>query len=249
MTIKQAIPSFFTMLAMLAGVFSMLASAAGDFILAAQLIMVSMILDGLDGTLARLLRSTSQFGAELDTFVDMTSFGLAPAILLYHLMLKNEGILGLAVVSAIVLSGVSRLSRFRVVDPYRGQRGYLGLPITTAAGWIASLVIASQNSLFNDTWLSLEHGPVATLFWVSTLIMIVLQLSHVRYIKPTKKPVVFVPFTVVLILLFLNGPVAIWAAFMLAGYGFWYAFISPFYRRQHAVLAPAEEEHPVTLND
>ncbi|OGV41850.1 MAG: hypothetical protein A2X46_13810 [Lentisphaerae bacterium GWF2_57_35] len=252
MTFKQVVPSLFTAAAMLAGFSSMLASAEGEFVLAAQLILVSMILDGIDGTLARLLRATTKFGAELDTYVDMTSFGLAPAFLLYELILKNEGILGLMMVSAIVLSGVIRLSRFRVVDPFRGQHGYLGLPITTAAGWITAFVIATQNAPVDQIWLSLDHGPVATLFWISTLAMILLQVSLVRYSKPTKNPLVFVPFTVSLILLFFNGPLAIGSALMMAAYGFWFAFVSPFFRRQHLVLAPADEdedeEHPVTLH-
>jgi CDP-diacylglycerol--serine O-phosphatidyltransferase len=252
MTFKQVVPSLFTSAAMLAGFSSMLASAEGEFILAAQLILVSMILDGIDGTLARLLRAESKFGAELDTYVDMTSFGLAPAFLLYELILKNEGFLGLMMVSAIVLSGVFRLSRFRVVDPFRGQHGYLGLPITTAAGWITTFVVATQNASVNQVWLSLEHGPIATLFWISTLIMIVLQISLVHYSKPTKNPLVFIPFTVFLILLFLNGPIAIGSALILALYSFWFAFVSPLFHRPQPTMSTVEEddeeEDPVTIH-
>ena len=178
---RQMIPMLFTLAAMVVGFYSMLMSAAGEYVQAAQLIMVSMILDGLDGTLARALKGTTQIGAELDTFVDMTSFGLAPALMAYQAVLKDFGVWGFLLASAIVLSGVYRLSRFRVVDPYRGQRGYLGLPITTNAGWMASFFIATECGQIDRDWFALDHGPIATLFWATTLVMLVLQISRVRY--------------------------------------------------------------------
>ena len=133
---------------MLAGFYCIVACATGHYMVAAQLIMLSMILDGLDGNLARLLKGTSQFGAELDTYVDMTSFGVAPALLAYLVVLKDFGFLGMLLASSIVLSGVIRLSRFRVIDPYRGQRGYQGLPITVNAIWLnTGISISSSKEL------------------------------------------------------------------------------------------------------
>ena len=133
---RQMLPCLCTFAALGAGVGSLLAAGAGSYLLSAQLILVSLILDGLDGTLARLLHGQTSFGAELDTFVDITSFGIAPAVLLYFHPggLENVPVWGVVLACLYVMSGAARLSRFRVVDPYRGQRGYLGLPITTAAG-------------------------------------------------------------------------------------------------------------------
>ena len=143
---RKCVPCACTFAALCAGMGSILAAGAGEFLLGAQLILVSLILDGLDGTLARLLRGQTSFGAELDTFVDITSFGIAPAALLY---LHPDGLQripfwGLALAFAYAASGAARLSRFRVVDPYRGQRGYLGLPITVAAGFVAAYLIALE---------------------------------------------------------------------------------------------------------
>ena len=78
----------------------------------------------------------------------LTSFGIAPAVLLYFYEpggLQNVPFWGLALAFLFVMSGAGRLARFRVVDPYRGQRGYLGLPITTAAGFVAAYVIALES--------------------------------------------------------------------------------------------------------
>ncbi|MFH0880873.1 MAG: CDP-alcohol phosphatidyltransferase family protein [Lentisphaerota bacterium] len=251
MSWRKIVPSLFTMLAMMAGFFSMISTAEGEYVLAAQLIMLSMLMDGLDGTLARMLKGTTKFGAELDTYVDMTSFGLAPAFLLYHLVLKDSGILGYLVVSAYVLSGVSRLSRFRVVDPFRGQKGFLGLPITAAAGYTACMVIATQAGLLDDTWFSLTHGPVAAFYWSSTLIMLILQISHVRFSKPTTNPLTLIPFSIMLVILFARPQFAVAGALLLVLYGLYYAFISPFFYRHALLMAKdedeEEEEEPLTL--
>jgi CDP-diacylglycerol---serine O-phosphatidyltransferase len=242
--LRQCIPCGCTFLALCAGVGSLLAAGMQNFLLSAQLILVSLILDGLDGTLARLLRGQSSFGAELDTFVDITSFGIAPAVLLY---LHPDGLQavpfwGLVLAFLYAASGAARLSRFRVVDPYRGQRGFLGLPITTAAGFVAAYLIALESPAVAEIpWMCLRSGVLAAGFWLAVLAMLVLQVSHVRYSKPTKNPKVLVPFMACVVMLFIPS-VAIYSALAMFAYGVWFAFISPFFfHRFLAHLPPAEE--------
>ena len=249
---RKFIPCACTFLALCAGVGSILAAGQGSYLLSAQLILVSQILDGLDGTLARLLRGQTVFGAELDTFVDITSFGIAPAVLLYFYPggLQNVPVWGLVLAFLYVMSGAARLSRFRVVDPYRGQRGFLGLPITTAAGFAASYLIALESPWASRVpLLSLREGPVAAGFWVATLLMLVLQVSRIRYSKPTKNPKVLIPFMVCVVMLFIPA-VAIYSAAIMFAYGIWFAFVSPFFfRRFLAHLPPAEEMKTVADNE
>ena len=243
---RQVLPCLCTFAALAAGVGSILAAGAGSYLLSAQLILVSLILDGLDGTLARLLRGQTSFGAELDTFVDITSFGIAPAVLLYFHPggLENVPFWGLVLACLYVMSGAARLSRFRVVDPYRGQRGYLGLPITTAAGFAASYLIAVDCTAGTEGPFSLTSGPLAAVFWAALLLMLVLQVSHIRYAKPTKNPKVLIPFMACIVMLFIPA-VAIYSALLMFAYGIWFAFISPFFfRRFLAHLPPPEELKP-----
>jgi CDP-diacylglycerol--serine O-phosphatidyltransferase len=236
--------------ALLAGFYSILLSSAGEYTQAAQMIMLSMILDGLDGTLARALKGATRFGAELDTFVDMTSFGIAPAVLAYRCVLEEAALWGFVVVSAMVVSGVTRLARFRVVDPHRGQRGYLGLPITVGAGWVAMFVFATESQLVDPAWFNLHHGPVATLAWTSVLAFTFLQVSRVRYAKPTKDPVFLAACVLVVLLLFARVQMAVASALTICAYGFMYAFVSPFLRRRRALMLVEEEqeEKPVSLS-
>ena len=247
-TWRKVVPCSFTFAALCAGVGSILAAGAGSFLLSAQLVLVALILDGLDGTLARLLRAQTSFGAELDTFVDLTSFGIAPAVLLYFYEpggLQNLPVWGLALAFLFVMSGAGRLSRFRAVDPYRGQRGYLGLPITTAAGFVAAYVIALETPGTSSLPFSLTGGPLAAIFWCALLAMLGLQVSQVRYSKPTKNPKVLIPCVVLLAMLFIPA-VAIVPLLVIFIYGLWFAFISPFFfRRFLAHLPPAEELKPV----
>jgi len=229
---RQVVPICITLSAMLAGFYSMLMTAAGEHAYAAQLIMLSMVLDGLDGTVARLMKGTSEFGAELDTYVDMSSFGLAPGLLAYESVLKDFGLWGLLFVSVLVLSGVVRLSRFRVVDPHRGQQGYLGLPITVSAGWIAMFVLVTESGVRHAEWFTLHSGPLAIFVWGCVLVYAVLQVSTVRYIKPTKHPLSLIPCILGVVLLFFKVGVAVSAALAICAYGFYYAFISPFIHKQ-----------------
>ena len=249
---RKFIPCACTFLALCAGVGSILAAGQGNYLLSAQLILVSLILDGLDGTLARLLKGQTVFGAELDTFVDITSFGIAPAVLLYFYPggLQTVPALGLALAFLYVMSGAARLSRFRAVDPYRGQRGFLGLPITTAAGFMASYLIALESPwAARIPLLSLREGPLAAGFWVATLLMLVLQVSRIRYSKPTKNPKVLIPFMACVVMLFIPA-VAIYSAAVMFAYGIWFAFISPFFfSRFLAHLPPAEEMETVSENE
>ena len=236
---KYMLPSAITAAALVAGFFSILKSVSGDYMLAAQFIMLSMILDGLDGNVARWLKASSAFGAELDTFVDMTSFGVAPAVLAYQVLFNRLGMFGLVFVSLIVLSGALRLARFKVIDPHHGQMGYCGLPITVNAGWIAMAVFLAESGVTDDKWFNLATGPMAALIWVCSLAMILLQVSHVHYGKPTKSVVVFGACALGVALLFMRVHIAAAAAFAILVFAFAYAIVMPLIPRQ-AVLAAEE---------
>lgn len=245
---RQFIPFCFTVAALVAGLFSILKTAAGEYMEAAQFIILSMLLDGLDGNLARWLKGTSKFGAELDTFVDIISFGVAPAVLAYQYALKDAGLWGQVMVSMIVTSGAMRLARFRLVDPYRGQRGYLGLPITVSAGWTAMMIFVVESRLVDDEIFTLAHGPFAAFVWGCAVVMLVLQVSQVRYPKHTKDLMFFVPSSFLVLLLFLRVQLGVSAALAMCVYGFVYAFVTPFLPRHRAVVDESEEEEPLSLH-
>jgi len=205
---RQVVPTTVTLLAMLSGFLSILVTFEGIrtsnphlFRLSAQLILLAMILDGLDGNLARGLKGSSEFGAELDTYVDLTAFGIAPAILIFAVTLQSKDeILRVLLPSAVAVSGVCRLARFKVKDPLRGQGGYAGLPITANAAWVALFVFISQTPPYDR--FSLDQGHIATLFLVGILVFTLLQVTNLRYPKPSKKAAFFIPAAILVGLLF-----------------------------------------------
>ncbi len=247
---KYLVPCAFTVAALIAGFLSIIKVMAGDYYVAAQLIMLSMLLDGFDGNVARMLKAESKFGAEFDTFVDIISFGVAPALLAYQSALRHlPGHWGFMLSAAIVLSGAMRLARFRVVDPHRGQHGFLGLPITVCAGWIALWSFVCFSSAVDETVYSLSRGPLAFVVWGSVTAFVLLEVSHVRYPKPTKDLLFFLPSVFLVLALFMKAQVGIMAALAMAAYGAFYAFVTPFLPREAMIdLNDDEEEDPLTAH-
>ncbi len=247
MTWRQIIPTIITLSAMLCGFFSILLALEGheNFLLSAQFIMLALILDGLDGNLARLLKGTSPFGAELDTYVDLTAFGLAPAILIYQVTLQRHVDWKILMTAMVVLSGVIRLARFKVKDPLRGQAGYCGLPITVSGAWVALFVFLSETPQFGD-FFRLSEGPVGVFFLIGVIVMISLQVSNVRYPKPSKIMAVFIPCIVLVALLFYPSMnVSSKAALIMLTLGLIYVIFGPLFvklRKSQTQAQPAECE-------
>jgi CDP-diacylglycerol--serine O-phosphatidyltransferase len=209
LNIRSLLPTMVTLCAMLAGFISILVTIRGTmavdpetfYRLSAKLIMLAMILDGLDGNLARWLKGQSAFGAELDTYVDLTAFGIAPAVLIFAVSLQSRDLLWqVALPSAVALSGVVRLARFKVKDPLRGQGGYAGLPITANAGWVAMFVFMSLALPPGRS--SLEHGLLSAFFLTGILVFVILQVTLFRYPKPTKNTMLFIPCIILVSMLF-----------------------------------------------
>lgn len=245
---RKVIPNLLTLAALVCAMLSLIKAGEGDFVLSAQLIMLCLVFDGLDGNVARWCRGQTNFGAELDTFVDIIGYGVAPAMLAYNLVMKDHGLLGLAFVSFTVMSGAMRLARFRVVDPFRGQHGYLGLPITVNAGWVAMFVFATQSGLLREDLFNLTVGPLAALVWVVSMVFVVLQVSTVHYAKPTKAPLFFFAGIAMVMMLFLRAELALVSALAICAYGFFYGLISPFLP-QHTRLVEEAAAVPVADED
>ncbi len=139
--IRYLFPNFFTALSAFLGTISIIASIRGDFEKGAWLIFVCLILDGIDGRVARLTHATSRFGVEFDSLADIVAFGMAPAILLYQTIGYQYGKFGSMVAALFVVFGAIRLARFNVMAPSSEPSVFIGVPIPTAAIFVASWVL------------------------------------------------------------------------------------------------------------
>jgi len=135
----RMIPSVFTLGNLFFGFLALVWTLDRQYVLAAIFILVSVVLDGMDGKVARRLSVSSDFGKELDSLSDLVSFGVAPAILAYSASLQDSmGRWGLVIGAMFALCGAIRLARFNVLNI---STYFVGVPITFAGGFMALLML------------------------------------------------------------------------------------------------------------
>ncbi|WP_206812277.1 CDP-diacylglycerol--serine O-phosphatidyltransferase [Paradesulfitobacterium ferrireducens] len=163
----RMIPSIFTLANLVFGFLSLVWTVDGKFKLAAGMVLLSVLMDSLDGKVARKLAVSSDFGKELDSLSDLVSFGVAPALLTYRLFLQDFGVWGLLIAIVFPVCGAIRLARFNILNI---STHFLGVPITFAGGFTALLV--------------LFHGTVPwVIFPVSMVALSGLMVSSIRVPK------------------------------------------------------------------
>ena len=185
---RRIVPTCLTLTILHFGFQSILQSAMGHYVLAAQFIFLAGIIDGLDGEVARLFRGVTTFGAKLDTYVDVIAFGVAPAALAYHAVWHEMGSWGVAFSTAIVASGVIRFARYQVKESRVGHHTFRGLPIPVCGLWIALIILLTESGMLPG-WFPLDSASLAVAMWAFALVFLFLQISNVRYAKPTKEMV------------------------------------------------------------
>ncbi len=172
------LPSFVTMLNLFAGFLSVIYSIQGELMTAGWLIVIAAVLDAIDGKLARLVKSSSEFGGELDSLADVASFGFAPSVLLYQSFFHQWEFYGILVSFLPLGAGGLRLARFNVESSDHAVKGpfFKGLPIPSAAIVLTAFVMFDKN-IFNGY----QH-----IEWLTGLILLVclLMISNIRYDAP-----------------------------------------------------------------
>src|SRR5262249_367469 len=154
------------------GFLAILLSAQGRFVEGAVSVFVGMVLDILDGKVARLTRTTTQFGVEFDSLADVVSFCVAPAFMLYSLALSQAGRVAWLGAFLFVIRGPLRLARFNVYQGVTDRRYFVGLPTPAAAGIVASTALLLEGVVVSR-WL-------AAAIAVGTVIVALLMVSPFR---------------------------------------------------------------------
>lgn len=208
------LPNLFTTACLFGGFYAVLAAMNGQFEKAAVAIFVAMVMDGLDGRVARLTNTQTAFGAEYDSLSDMVAFGLAPSLVMYVWALQNLGKFGWLAAFVYTAGAALRLARFNTQVGIADKRYFQGLPSPSAAAIVAGSV-----------WVAVDHGisgtTVAVPAGVLTLLVGLLMVSNIRY--PSFKQVDFhgkVPFFAVVAVVLaaavvLSEPAAILSAVFL----------------------------------
>jgi len=171
---KRIFPNSFTSLNIFFGFLSIIFAAKQNYEFAAWLIGAAAIFDALDGVAARITKSSSQFGVELDSLSDVVSFGLAPAFMIYEIGLQRLGTTGIIIAAIFLLCGAFRLARFNTQLVGFKKEHFVGLPIPTAALTLAAYVLVFSA----DNYLSSSYN-----LYTITLVLVLaaLMVSRFRY--------------------------------------------------------------------
>lgn len=189
--LRYTIPNSFTALSLLLGVGSIVTTQLGELELAAWIIVWCALLDVMDGLSARLLKATSDFGAEFDSMADLVSFGVAPAVLVLNAGIEIGGVeyesgqfwVLLVAIGVFALAGAMRLARFNLMSEQPVKGWFAGVPITAAGGGMVPAVVL----------VLIHHPDIAALlplhlyFPVLMFVLSMLMISRLRFPKAVKR--------------------------------------------------------------
>lgn len=216
---RAVVPSLFTVLNMFCGFNAIVRTTAGDYVVAIWFVVLAGLFDSLDGVMARLTKSSSQFGVEIDSLSDIVSFGVAPAFLVYHIYLRELDGLGILISSLLMIFGGIRLARFNVQLVGFDKSHFTGLPIPASAITVCSFLLLTYNDTLGLT------GPGRDILPYLVIGLSLLMVSHVKYDtfpKMSKKGIKKEPLKS---LVFLLGGVVIVASMGRALFGVMMVFI------------------------
>jgi CDP-diacylglycerol---serine O-phosphatidyltransferase len=169
------LPNLFTTGALFAGFYAIVAAVDSRYEAAAIAIFTAMVLDGMDGRIARLTNTQSAFGVQYDSLSDQASFGLAPALVIFHWSLFAMGKLGWLAAFIYAASASLRLARFNTQVAVADRNFFQGLPSPAAAALIAGIVwLGDTYELDDGTGLVLLTFPL-------TILAGILMVSNIRY--------------------------------------------------------------------
>jgi CDP-diacylglycerol--serine O-phosphatidyltransferase len=220
------LPNLFTTAALFAGFFAIVQAMNKNFEWAAIAIFVAMVLDGMDGRMARLTNTQSAFGEQYDSLSDMTSFGVAPALVMYEWILRDLGRWGWAAAFVYCAGAALRLARFNANLGVVDKRFFQGLPSPAAAALVAGFVWLAVDNKFaiKDAWMP----------WVAFVITVYAGLSMVSsapfYSGKSFHLARSVPFWVMVVIVVLmffvssDPPITLFLLFCcyaVSGYAYW----------------------------
>nr|WP_041355375.1 CDP-diacylglycerol--serine O-phosphatidyltransferase [Nitrosococcus halophilus] len=209
------LPNLLTTAGLFAGFYAIVAAMNGRFEAAAVAIFVAMLMDGVDGRIARLTNTQSAFGAEYDSLADMVSFGLGPALVIYEWTLHSLGKLGWLAAFLYAACAALRLARFNTQVGIADKRYFQGLASPSAAACLAGLV-----------WFAVDAGIAGAALllpaFILTILTAVFMVSNIRYYSfkglDSREKVPFVAILLVVLIFVListDPPKVLFIAFLL----------------------------------
>ena len=238
------LPNLFTTAALFAGFYAIVQAMHGYYEIAAVAIFIAIVLDGLDGRVARMTNTQSAFGAQYDSLADMVSFGAAPALVMYQWALIDLGKLGWLAAFIYCAGAALRLARFNTAIDSADKRFFQGLPSPAAAALTAGMVWVANDQ-------GLDGGELSWFAFLITVFAGMTMVSNVLYFSGKdfnlKKSVPFIVLIAVVLafaLISTYPPGVLFALFVIyaaSGYVIW---IWRWVRKRRAARAAVARDEP-----
>ncbi|MDA7967932.1 MAG: CDP-diacylglycerol--serine O-phosphatidyltransferase [Gammaproteobacteria bacterium] len=219
------LPSLFTTAGLFFGFYAIIQATLGNFERAAVGLLVAMIMDGLDGRVARWTNTASDFGKEYDSLVDVIAFGLAPALVMYFWSLQSIGKAGWLIAFLFTAAAALRLARFNTLT-IKDSRYFYGIPCPSAAAFVVFWVWN-----FHASGIDGRAAPMAWSSAVATVLLAVLMVSNLRFRSfkdfdlINRIPfAILIAFAVIFVLVFFDPPRALFLlalAYVISGPAGW----------------------------
>jgi len=236
-------PSLFTLANLFFGIWAVVLASQGSFYRASWYIVIAGVLDVLDGLLARIGNAGTRFGAELDSLVDLVSFGVAPAMLMYYLLFSRMGNFAWVFSYAFVVCAALRLARYNLHATGEAKAGFSGLPSTAAGMTLATYYPFTQTAFFGD---QLDGLPWNQILIFLTMLLSLAMVSNIRYARLPR-----------IGLRSARGLIGLGINLIILGFGIWsrdifffplgLAYVS--YGLVRAALEAMQQREPLTLHE
>lgn len=212
------LPNLFTSAALFSGFYAIMVAMEGQFEKAVVALIIAGVLDGLDGRIARMTNTQSEFGAQYDSMSDLVAFGVAPALVAYEWALQYQGKIGWAAAFLFMACAALRLARFNVQIEEVDKAWFIGLPSPAAAGTLATAV-----------WLGYDHQVAGQSVsnWVAVLsvFLAISMVSNFNYYSFKTFDKSRVPFVVLLAVIAILALILLHPPLVLFVVGLTYALV------------------------
>ena len=219
------LPNLFTLAALFGGFYAVVMAMNGRFDLAATGVFCAMVLDSLDGRVARMTNTQSAFGEQMDSLSDMVSFGAAPALIAYEWSLRGLGRWGWIAAFVYCACAALRLARFNVNTSVVDKRFFQGLPSPAAAALVAGFIwLVTEMGVRGEDVLGLSWNQVTWITFVVTLYAGLTMVTNVPFysfkdvqMKKSVPFVVIVLIALVIAIINIHPPIVLFSVFVIYG--------------------------------
>lgn len=229
---------------------SIMNSAKGDFTDACLFIIYALLFDAVDGLAARLTKSSSEFGVELDSLSDVISFGVAPSFLLYNIYFSSIGDIGIVLSSLMMVFAALRLARFNVQLVGFDKNKFSGLPAPMASFTICTYILFYHNKILPEE----VSTTILTILAIGLPLLMVSKIKYEALPKPSltaikKNPIVFIIIFIAIVLTIItNGEGSFSFCIFYIFTGIIIGLRNQFFRRHKAIEGDLTEE-PLELKE